>query len=134
MQKSSTVAIINDNKILLLKRGNTAPWNPNKYCLPGGHCDNNETPEDCAVREAHEETGVVLDKSYLDSILISYSNYTKKVFFYLHNLNQDINLNYEHSEYVWLSYSDCECYRKNNLLVPSLAKVLTKLNRRGLLV
>jgi len=133
-QKSATIAVINNNKILLLKRGSTAPWNPNKYCLVGGRVDNNESLEDCALREASEEIGITLDRYYLDSILVSYSNYTKKVFLYLHNLNQDINLNYEHSEYVWLSYAECESYRKNNLLVSSLAKVLTKLNRIGLLV
>jgi 8-oxo-dGTP pyrophosphatase MutT (NUDIX family) len=133
-QKSATVAVINNNKILLLKRGSTAPWNPNKYCLVGGGVDNNESLEDCALREASEEIGINLDRSYLDSVLVSYSNYTKKVFFYPHNLNQDIVLNYEHSEYVWLSYSECKIYRKNNLLVPSLPKVLTKLNRIGLLV
>ncbi len=133
-QKSATVAVINNNKILLLKRGSTAPWNPNKYCLVGGRVDNDESLEDCALREANEEIGINLDRYYLDSMLVSYSNYTKKVFFYPHNINQDIILNYEHSEYVWLSYSECEIYRKNNLLVPSLPKVLTKLNRIGLLV
>jgi len=133
-QKSATIAVINNNKILLLKRGSTAPWNPNKYCLVGGRVDNNESLEDCALREASEEIGITLYRYYLDSILVSYSNYTKKVFLYLHNLDQDINLNYEHSEYVWLSYSECESYRKNNFLVSSLAKVLTKLNRIGLLV
>jgi 8-oxo-dGTP pyrophosphatase MutT (NUDIX family) len=133
-QKSATIAVINNNKILLLKRGSTAPWNTNKYCLVGGRIDDNESLEDCALREASEEIGITLDRYYLDSILVSYSNYTKKVFLYLHNLNQDINLNYEHSEYVWLSYSECESYRKNNFLVSSLAKVLTKLNRIGLLV
>jgi len=133
-QKSATVAVINNNKILLLKRGSTAPWNPNKYCLVGGGVDKDESLEDCALREANEEIGITLDRYYLDSILVSYSNYTKKVFFYPHNLNQDIILNYEHSEYVWLSYSECKTYRKNNLLVPSLPKILTKLNRIGLLV
>lgn len=133
-QKTATVAILNNNKILLLKRGNTAPWNPNKFCLPGGHCDSNESLENCATRETFEETGLILDCKLLDSFLVSYSNYSKKVFFYSHNINQQISLNYEHSEYVWLHYNECKFYREKKLFVPSLAKVINKLNRLDLLV
>ena len=62
MQKSATVALIKNNKLLLLKRGSTAPWNPDKYCLPGGKLEHNEELIECGARELYEETNILLDK------------------------------------------------------------------------
>lgn len=48
--------VIDKNKILLVKR---APHlsNPNKYCLPGGFLDRDETTSEGVKREVLEETG-----------------------------------------------------------------------------
>ena len=48
-QKSATIAIISDNKLLLLRRGPTAPWKPGYYCLPGGKKEGNESLIECAL-------------------------------------------------------------------------------------
>ena len=32
---------------------------PGEVCFPGGHMENDESPEECAVRETYEETGVI---------------------------------------------------------------------------
>jgi 8-oxo-dGTP diphosphatase len=47
---------VKDNKVLLVKR---APHlsNPNKYGLPGGYLDSNETTAEGTLRELKEETG-----------------------------------------------------------------------------
>jgi 8-oxo-dGTP diphosphatase len=45
-----------EKKILLVRRAAFLP-NGNKYSLPGGHLDRNETTEEGALREAYEETG-----------------------------------------------------------------------------
>ncbi len=42
-----------DKKILLVKHG---IWN--RWVQPGGHMEDNETPEETAIREVFEETGV----------------------------------------------------------------------------
>lgn len=42
-----------DGRILLLWHGKFKKWMP-----PGGHIDENELPEECAVRECKEETGL----------------------------------------------------------------------------
>jgi len=50
------VVIVNDGKILLIKRS-TDP-DKGKYALPGGYLDYNETLEEGAIREVKEETGL----------------------------------------------------------------------------
>jgi ADP-ribose pyrophosphatase YjhB (NUDIX family) len=42
-----------DGRVLLMKRPENGTW-----CLPGGAANVAETPEEAAVREAHEETGL----------------------------------------------------------------------------
>ena len=42
-------------EILLTRRADNGLW-----CLPGGHLDFGETVEQCAIREAYEETGLVV--------------------------------------------------------------------------
>ena len=43
-------------KILLSKRKNTG-YKDGEYELPGGHLEENETIQECAIRETIEETG-----------------------------------------------------------------------------
>ncbi|MCD8028108.1 MAG: NUDIX hydrolase [Erysipelotrichaceae bacterium] len=54
-----TIIINTDNKILLLKRQDYPLWD-----LPGGRLEPNETIEDCAKREAYEETGYHICVNY----------------------------------------------------------------------
>lgn len=131
-QKSSTVAVIYKNKLLLLKRGSTSPWMPNKYCLPGGRVDNNEDLIDAAVRELLEETKISIDSKVLTPLNVFYnSSYSKKVFVYQPQNEPLIVLNYEHSNYVWNSIS--EIYSRNDT-VPSVKKVVNTLVYWGFLI
>ncbi|MFB6219234.1 MAG: NUDIX domain-containing protein [Halobacteriaceae archaeon] len=43
-----------------MERTDTGEW-----CLPGGHTDIGESPDATAVREAHEETGLVVEPDEL---------------------------------------------------------------------
>lgn len=46
-----------DGKVLLIKRTAQSLTEPNKYALPGGYLDRDETPTEGALRELLEETG-----------------------------------------------------------------------------
>ena len=43
-------------EVLLVQRGQEP--GKGKWCLPGGFQETGETPEECALRELHEETGI----------------------------------------------------------------------------
>lgn len=50
------ILITRNEQVLLLKRRNV--HGSGSWSTPGGHLDYGETPEECAVREAKEETGL----------------------------------------------------------------------------
>lgn len=50
------IVVRRNDEILLIRRKNV--HGDGSWSTPGGHLDPGETPEECAVREAREETGV----------------------------------------------------------------------------
>lgn len=122
MQRSATVALICNNKLLLLKRGSGAKWNPDKYCLPGGGCGLDESLVFCAKRELYEETGINIDVSLLNPLTITYPKYSKTVFVHTSDIFYPVRLNYEHSQYVWSCSNELE-----NQYVPGLITTIKTL-------
>jgi 8-oxo-dGTP pyrophosphatase MutT (NUDIX family) len=53
---TATAYIVEDGRTLLLWHEKLGMWLP-----PGGHCELNEDPVQAALREAHEETGIVVE-------------------------------------------------------------------------
>ncbi len=58
-EDAAGVIVFYGDEALILQRGPTAPWMPNKWNLPGGGIDPNETPYIAAIRECREEAGIV---------------------------------------------------------------------------
>jgi len=58
ISKVSVMLAICNGKVLILRRGPTAPWKPGTWNLPGGCVDPGEDTLDAALREASEEAGI----------------------------------------------------------------------------
>ena len=67
-RKVVAAVIIKDGKVLILQRGETAPWMPRKWNLPGGMVDAGETNEEAVVREIKEETNIVISEKDIESM------------------------------------------------------------------
>ncbi len=52
----ATVYVVHNNKVLLVFHKKLKKWLP-----PGGHIDDNELPDETAVREVKEETGIDIE-------------------------------------------------------------------------
>jgi len=122
MQKSVTSIVTDGEKVLLLKRGSTAPWMPNKYCFPGGKIEYGETILEAGLRELKEETGISYPESVVEYINVNFrSNYTKKVLLLKYQDLPEVKLNWEHSDYEWAYIEDV--FERNDL-VPSVKPTL----------
>lgn len=78
--------IIKDDNVLMLKRlDDPSDINSNKWMGVGGHLEENESPDDCVLREVKEETGLTLTSYDLKGIIKFYHNnkYLEKIYVYL---------------------------------------------------
>lgn len=57
--KTAIIMVRYQGKALILRRGSTAPWMPNKWSFPGGGVDGSETYIQAIKRECSEEIGIV---------------------------------------------------------------------------
>lgn len=125
-QKSSTVAVINqDNKVLILRRGATAPWMPGRYCLPGGGIEENESLVYAAARELLEETNISCHINDMTPNNILYKNGKSKIVFSVNIHNPSVQLNWEHDDYAWVDLISVDKYD----LVPGLYTTLKTILR-----
>jgi len=93
---SGILFLTQDNQVLLMRRGNGGDF-PFTFGLPGGHQNANETIEECARREAEEETGLKyegkLEEIYDDGQFVTYLARIEKQF--------DVTMCDESTGYVW---------------------------------
>ena len=122
MQKNITNIVTDGERVLLLKRGSTAPWMPNKYCFPGGKIEDGENIVVAGLRELKEETGISYPESVVEYIDVKFrSNYSKRVLLLKYKDLPKVKLNWEHSDYEWVSIKNI--FDRNDL-VPSIKPVI----------
>lgn len=115
VRPASAVAIINGNKILMLKRKDNSKWT-----MPGGTLEMNESMVECAVREVKEELGLNITikdiiGTYTDpDIRIEYSDGEVRreftIVYYGTSSNADIVMDQESSAYAWIELDDIDNY------------------------
>ena len=66
---TATAYIIEQDKVLLLMHPKLKKWLP-----PGGHVEPNETPPECARREALEDTGLTIELIHQENLWINFWN------------------------------------------------------------
>ncbi|HUU47874.1 MAG TPA: NUDIX domain-containing protein [Nitrosopumilaceae archaeon] len=125
-------SFVKDNdKFLFLKRSNKVKTMKGLWAGVSGIIENNEAPLRRAKIEIFEELGIREDqikflKSATEMSINSpqYDNHEWRVFPFLFEVkNPTIKLNWENSEYVWITVDEI----KNYETVPSIDKVLFSL-------
>ncbi|MBT3455466.1 NUDIX domain-containing protein [bacterium] len=122
--------VSSNNKVLylLLKNDQANYWD-----FPKGKVEANETKEQTAEREIHEESGlkVTLLDGFSDIIKYSFTNkagqqVSKEVTFFLAQAFDDkVTISHEHGDYTWLPFK--EAYQK--ITYTNSRKVLERANQ-----
>lgn len=115
----SSILILKNNKhqVLIVLRGSSESWMPNKWALPGGKIEEDETPKQAAIRECKEELGVTPSNLYFIK-KIDYPKYTMHLFG--GKITENIKLNFEHTDYKFINKEDVKKYNT----VPNLEELL----------
>jgi len=129
--KIVTSFIKDEQKILILKRSNKVKTMKGLWAGISGIIEKNETPLTRAKIEIFEETGIAEDKIKLiksaEKLRVNspqYENHEWEIFPFLFEAkNPEIKLNWENSEYLWITVDELKNYNS----VPSLEKVLLNL-------
>lgn len=129
--KIVTSFIKDEQKILILKRSDKVKTMKGLWAGISGIIEKNETPLTRAKIEIFEETGIVEDKIKLiksaEKLRVNspqYENHEWEIFPFLFEAkNPEIKLNWENSEYLWITVDELKNYNS----VPSLEKVLLNL-------
>ena len=105
--KGSAVAILDDDSnMLLLLRSAKSRWMPKKWWLPGGKVESGEEPEEAAIRETKEEASLNIQN------LTRLKEFSDKAvdLFYTNDYDGDVQIDFEHDDYEWVSRADIEQY------------------------
>lgn len=129
--KIVTSFIQDEQKLLILRRSNKVKTMKGLWAGISGIIEKNEAPLTRAKIEIYEETGISEDKIRLvknaEKLRIyspQYENHEWEIFPFLFEAkNPVIKLNWENSEYTWITIDEL----KNYNTVPSLEKVLQNL-------
>ncbi|MGY5150796.1 MAG: NUDIX domain-containing protein [Candidatus Nitrosopumilus sp. bin_6a] len=129
--KIVTSFIRNDDKLLILKRSNKVKSMKGLWAGISGIIENDEEPLKRAKIEIFEEVGITENEITLikttEEMRINspqYKNHEWEIFpFLFESKNPMVKLNWENSEFRWITIDDLDKYET----VPSLQKVLLNL-------
>ena len=113
IRPAAAVALLRDERILLVKRGDSGKWT-----MPGGTLDFGESMPECAVRELREETGMYVELvdiigTYTDpEIKIAYSDGEVRqeftIVYYGTTSDEHVVIDDESTAYGWFAFDELE--------------------------
>ena len=126
-----TSFLLNQGKILILKRSETVKTMKNMWSGISGIIENDEEPLTRAKIEIFEEVGIKENEikllkigNEIDIISPQYKNHQWHVFpFLFETYNLEIKINWENSDFKWINPGELKKFD----FVPSLEKVLLSL-------
>jgi 8-oxo-dGTP pyrophosphatase MutT (NUDIX family) len=124
VKPSSVATLVFDAKgrVLILRRGPTAPWMPGKWSLPGGTVDPGEGLQQAALREAVEETTLVVKRVHPLAV-IAYKPEGWSAAFFMSAPGEwrgEVELDYENDAFAWISERDIPRYS----FIPTVVEAL----------
>ena len=103
----AVVVVLNDrDDILILKRPSFVDWAPDKWALPGGKLEHNESALTAAIRETKEETD--LDVRKLKVINLQVIGPVAP--FYTRHYTGQVKIDFEHTDWAWTPRDKIETY------------------------
>ncbi len=108
MQHAASAIIINNKKILLIKRTQSSPMFPGYWTLPGGRSEGDETSRETVTREVREE----MDLDFVPTELfhtssVEYLGENLKTHRFLGSYSGNITLQEDECDgYAWFAYSE----------------------------
>lgn len=114
----------NNEEILIVKRHPKSKTDPEMWELPGGKVDDGEYFTKALVREIKEEVNLDCEVGDLcEAVQNDYSNKrTVQLYMHLDNVNGDVKISEEHTEFMWASID----MLKSLEISTSLKKMLEK--------
>lgn len=101
----AVIAVTRDDRAVLLLQRPTGRW-----CLPCGYADIGDTPEATALREALEETGLVIQLRYFLGLATTSGDpslpFMWEALFLAHVKTGDFRLSHEHISAEWVKEAD----------------------------
>lgn len=125
--------LVKDDKILLGKRCSDRTFYPDCWDIIGGHCKNDETPEQTLSRELREEIGVTPTSFVQIAVLHDpeprYQDYQYNIYVVTDWTGSPSNLAlHEHSELKWFALHEAVTL---NLAHPGYAELFKSLEKIG---
>ena len=103
--------IVEDGKLLFIRRRKDDPHNPDMWDLPGGRVELGEDPRIGLKRETKEETNLDIEVSFP----LDVQHFTRQdgqiitlIFFLCKRVSDDVKLSEEHQEYKWMDLDNPE--------------------------
>lgn len=108
MPHASVVLLFNpDYKCLFVKRAPGKYWGSEQWANIGGHMEEGESANECAIREVYEETRIDIEKERLYYLRPERNAY---IFYCFLNYTPEPILNPEHTDWAWVSPQNLSNY------------------------